>query len=110
MVVQDAEDTDNRFDEILGLIGVEAFDTLAVEAFDTLAVDAFYTLIEEKKRALSFDTDIETHLDRFFLIGKKSKTFTIISFNTIINKCAIKMNSDLDEIFISREAVLKEHS
>ena len=25
---------------------------------------------------LCHDTDIETHLDRFFLIGKKSKTFT----------------------------------
>ena len=64
----------------------------------------------EKKRALSLDIDIETHLDRFFMIGKKSTHFSIISFNTIINKCAILINSDLDEIFISRGVALKEHS
>ena len=64
----------------------------------------------DKKRSLSLDTDIETHLDRFFMIGKKSTNLTIISFNTIINKCAILINSDLNEIFISRGVALKEHS
>jgi hypothetical protein len=63
-----------------------------------------------KKRNLSSDIDIETHLDKFFLIGKLAEDFKIISFNSIINKCTILANENLDEIFISLCVALKEHS
>jgi hypothetical protein len=64
----------------------------------------------EKKRNLSTDIDLETHIDKFFMIGKLGEDCKIISFNSIINKCTILANENLDEIFISRCVALKEHS
>ena len=64
----------------------------------------------EKKRNLSSDIDLETHLDNFFMKGKLAEGFKIISFNSIINKCTILVNENLAEIFISRCVALKEHS
>ena len=44
------------------------------------------------------------------MIGKLTKNYKIINFNTIINKCTILTNEYLDEIFISRCVALKEQS
>lgn len=74
--------------------------------------DNIYCVIRNisKKSRFCDDEEIETYLNKFYLIGNLEETFSIINVEQIVNKCTLLKNSDLNEIFVSRCTELKEHN